>query len=230
MNSRDYLEHVLDFYNRTAHFYDLGEFVRRETRKMAVEMSSLRTGDRVLDLCTGTGDLALAFASQGADVVGIDISRGMLARAAAKNSHLRTTWIEMDASQLQFQDKAFDISAISLGLHHMPEAVQHRVLSEMHRVTKRLIVIVELNVPRNPRWWPIWVRVFRVLDESEYISQWVKQDLERTCTSAGLRIDNQTVTTWGMHRILMCAPSECAIPGANLLIASYTQKQTRYSN
>jgi ubiquinone/menaquinone biosynthesis C-methylase UbiE len=206
MNSNDYLAHVLDFYNRMARFYDLGEFVRRGTRAMAVEMSKLRPGDRVLDLCTGTGDLALAFASRGADVVGVDISRGMLAQAAAKNSHLPTTWIEMDASLLLFENKAFDISAISLGLHHMPEAVQHRVLSEMERVTERLVVIVELNVPCHPKWWTIWTRVFRWLDESEYISKWVEQDLPRTCTKATLRVERQVVTTLGMHRILLCRP------------------------
>ena len=189
MNSSDYLAHVLDFYDRMARFYDLGEFVRRGTRAMAVEMSELRPGDRVLDLCTGTGDLALAFASQGADVVGVDISRGMLAQAAAKNSHPRTTWIEMDASQLLFEDKAFDISTISLGLHHMPEAIQHCVLSEMERVTRRLAVIVELNVPRNPRWLAIWTRVFRWIDKSEYICDCVEQDLTSNCTKAALEVE-----------------------------------------
>jgi ubiquinone/menaquinone biosynthesis C-methylase UbiE len=209
MNSSDYLAHILDFYNRTAHLYDFGEFVRRGTRTMAVELGELRPGDRVLDICTGTGDLALVFASRGANVVGVDISSGMLAQAAAKNSQPSTTWIEMDASQLLFADKTFDISTISLGLHHMPEAVQHQVLSEMDRVTRRAIVIVELNVPRNPRWWAIWTRVFQWLDESEYIAKWVSQDLSSTCAKADLGVERQIVTTLGMHRILLCRPNGC---------------------
>ncbi len=204
MSDNDYRKHVLDFYNRMAGFYDLIEFVRRGTRTRVLELSDFKAGDKVLDVCTGTGELALAFASQGATVVGIDLSRGMLDRAAKKNGYRNSTWLEMDATQLEFQDKTFDISTISLALHHMPEATQCHVLSEMVRVTRRQVVIVEHHTPSNPKLWTAWATIASWLDESEYLSDWVRQDLSKTCRSAGLRVKEQTVMTFGLHHIVLC--------------------------
>jgi ubiquinone/menaquinone biosynthesis C-methylase UbiE len=206
MIGRDYRKHVLEFYNRMAAFYDLGELVRRDTRRKTVALCAPKPDDKVLDVCTGTGDLALAFASNGIQVTGIDISTGMLRQAARKDRLRRLTWLEMDASCLYFRDKHFDISTISLGLHHMPEAIQWRVLSEMARVTRRHVAIVELNAPSNPRWRPIWAAIFKLLDESEYISEWSQQDLVSTCRRAGLEIERRIVTTLGMHRLILCSP------------------------
>jgi ubiquinone/menaquinone biosynthesis C-methylase UbiE len=206
MIGRDYRKHVLEFYNRMAVFYDLGEWVRKDTRRKTVELCAPKSGDTVLDVCTGTGDLALAFAGNGNQVTGIDISSGMLRQAARKDRHKRLTWLEMDASCLYFQDKCFDISTISLGLHHMPEAVQWGVLSEMARVTRRHVAIVELNAPRDPRWRGIWAALFKLLDESEHIPEWSQQNLESTCYRAGLEVEQSMVTTLGMHRLVLCSP------------------------
>lgn len=203
MIDNDYLKHVLEFYNRMAGLYDLSEFIRRGTRRTVLALSDSRTGDKVLDVCTGTGELALAFASQGATVVGIDISRGMLDQAAKKNTHRRPTWLEIDATKLPFKDKTFDISTISLALHHMPETTQCCVLSEMARVTRRQVVIVEPHTPSNTRLWNIWATVAAWMDESEYMSDWVRQDLSETCRLAGLRVDEEVVTTFGLHRITL---------------------------
>lgn len=106
-------------------------------------MSGCRSGEKVLDLCTGTGEMALAFARKGADVIGVDIARGMLRRAQTKNSIPNLTWVEMDASELPFGAKSFDISSISLALHHMPKEVQIDVLCELRRVTRKRVVIIE---------------------------------------------------------------------------------------
>jgi demethylmenaquinone methyltransferase/2-methoxy-6-polyprenyl-1,4-benzoquinol methylase len=171
-----------------------------------VALSDLEAGDKVLDVCTGTGELALAFSFQGADVTGIDISRGMLSRATRKDGHQEITWLEMNATQLQFQDKTFDISTISLALHHMPEPVQRRVLSEMARVTRRQIVIVEPHTPANPRLWSVWAAVASWFDESEHMLDWARQDFARTCQTTGLKIERVQVTTFGLHRITLCTP------------------------
>ena len=53
--------------------------------------------EKILDLCTGTGELALALAHQGAEVVSIDIARGMLKRAQTKSPSASLTWVEPDA-------------------------------------------------------------------------------------------------------------------------------------
>ena len=167
-----YQQHVLHFYNRFAHLYDLGEFIRRGTRRKALELSGWQPGEKVLDLCTGTGDLAITFASQGADVFGIDIARGMLKRARVKSATTapaRTSWFEMDATALAFADNAFEVSVLSLALHHMPVQVQLQVMRELRRVTSRRIVIIEPDVPVDQRWVPLWTFVASLIDESEHM-------------------------------------------------------------
>ena len=130
---RDYRSHVLYHYNRHADFYDRMEFIRRGTRRKAMILSGWRSGERILDLCTGTGEMALVFASQGANVVGTDIARGMLRRAVNKSLGTPSTWVEMDATRLAITDRAFEISIISLALHHMPVRIQVQVLQEPPR-------------------------------------------------------------------------------------------------
>lgn len=202
----NFRQHVLHYYNRFASLYDLGEFIRRGTRRKAMELSGWRTGETVLDLCTGTGELALTFASQGATVIGADLARGMLKVASIKGKALDSTWFQMEATSLAFADKVFDVSVLSLALHHMPENVQVNVLGELRRVTRRKVVIIEPDVPVKPNWVPIYAFVASVIDESEYMHEWVIQDLLRTCRTADLQVESVHESTFGLHRILLCRP------------------------
>ena len=204
----DYRWHIMHHYNRYAYFYDLMEFIRRGTRRKAMILSGWRPGERVLDLCTGTGELALTFASQGAKVVGTDIARGMLKRAVTKSPGLRSAWVEMDATDLAFAENSFEISVVSLVFHHMPVAVQLRVLQELRRVTRRRIVIIEPHTPANPRWFALWAGVASLIDESEYMHEWVHQDFTATCHTADLNVKSVHVTSLGLHRIILCDPEK----------------------
>jgi len=185
------------------------EFIRRGSRRKALALSGWRPDERVLDVCTGTGELALTFASQGARVVGADIARGMLKRAINKGP--RSAWVEMDASNLAFTENSFEISVLSLALHHMPIAVQLAVLKELRRVTTKRIVIIEPHTPANPRWFALWAGVAALIDESEYIHEWVQQDFVDTCFAANLNVESIHVTSLGLHRIILCDP-EISIP------------------
>jgi len=204
--NRDYRWHVRYHYNRYAYLYDVMEFLRRGTRRKAMNLSGWRPGEKVLDLCTGTGELALTFASQGARVVGADIARGMLKRAVTKNPDLRSAWVEMDATHLAFGEDTFEVSLLSLALHHMPVTIQLRVLHELRRVTRRRIIIIEPQTPANPRWFGLWAWVAAVIDESEYMHEWVRQDFTHTCHTADLNVDSVHVTSLGFHRIILCNP------------------------
>src|SRR5437879_12916444 len=83
-------EGVRRMFDRIAPFYDpmnrlmTAGLDRRWRRKTAVAV--VRPGDRVLDVCCGTGDLALAAAGAGGRVTGLDFSERMLARARRKSS------------------------------------------------------------------------------------------------------------------------------------------------
>ena len=201
-----YRRYVLHYYNRFANLYDLGEFMRHRTRRKATQLSGWQPGDRILDLCTGTGGLALAFASQGANVVAVDIARGMLKRASVKRHASAVTWLEMDATRLGFPNATFDVSMLSLALHHMPEDVQVHVLSELRRVTRRRIVLIEPEVPVKPNWFPAWAFVASVIDESEYMREWVRQDFIGTCERAGLRVESVETSRFWIHRFILCEP------------------------
>ena len=204
----NYKKHILKYYNQLAFLYDFSEFIRRGTRMETVHLSGWQPGDSVLDLCTGTGELALTFASRGAEVIGVDIARGMLQRARSKNGHGMTVWMEMDSTKLAFSDNSFDISVISLALHHMPERVQLHLLSELRRVTRKKVVLIEPNTPVDPSWVPLWKFVASIIDESEHIHEWCDQDLNATCQQAGLTVQAVYEKTYRLHQIVICEPNQ----------------------
>jgi SAM-dependent methyltransferase len=130
----------------------------------------------------------------------------MLKVAAAKQVQPKPVWQQMDPTDLRFPDKSFDIVTISLALHHMPRAMQRDVLAEVARVCRRRIVIVEPRVPKNPRLWSLWLLFAYFVDDSEYLSEWVKQDLAVTCRASGLRVVSTKRSNFGMHCIMLCTP------------------------
>jgi demethylmenaquinone methyltransferase / 2-methoxy-6-polyprenyl-1,4-benzoquinol methylase len=94
---------------------------------------------RVLDVATGTGDLALALRAAGAsDVVGLDFSAPMLEAAIRKEGEARgdrrITWVEGDAISLPFPDASFDAVTVAFGLRNMPS--YFAALREMERVLR----------------------------------------------------------------------------------------------
>jgi demethylmenaquinone methyltransferase / 2-methoxy-6-polyprenyl-1,4-benzoquinol methylase len=110
---------------------------------------------RILDLATGTGDLALALRATGAgDVVGLDFSAAMLAEAIRKEDTVagdrRISWVEGDAMSLPFADESFDSVTVAFGLRNMPSYLA--ALGEMWRVLRpagRLVCLetTPLQVP-----------------------------------------------------------------------------------
>lgn len=123
-------------------------------RRKAVAALALPSGARVLDLATGTGDLAIAIAETHTDaqVVGVDPSRNMLAEGTRKVSdiHLsnRVELLEGDAQALSFGDETFDGVTIAFGIRNVPDRL--KALREMARVTRTggRVVVLELSEPR----------------------------------------------------------------------------------
>jgi demethylmenaquinone methyltransferase/2-methoxy-6-polyprenyl-1,4-benzoquinol methylase len=79
----------------------------------------VRAGDRVLDACCGTGDLALAAREVGGKVVGVDFSEPMLARARSKSANIE--WIEGDLLALPFADGSFDAATVGFGVRNVAD-------------------------------------------------------------------------------------------------------------
>jgi demethylmenaquinone methyltransferase/2-methoxy-6-polyprenyl-1,4-benzoquinol methylase len=94
-------------------------------RRELVRASFVTGGERVLDLCTGTGDLALMFARTGASVVGVDLSVGMLAQARRRVRRAglssRVSLRAEDVLKLSVPAAAFDVVSIAFGLRNLQD-------------------------------------------------------------------------------------------------------------
>jgi demethylmenaquinone methyltransferase/2-methoxy-6-polyprenyl-1,4-benzoquinol methylase len=137
-----------DFVNRVI---SLGIDMR--WRRRAVRALTLKAGARVLDVATGTADLAIlsARAEPTATVVGIDPSERMLEigreKVARQGLSSRIELRSGDAETLPFDDGSFDAVSIAFGIRNVPD--RDRALGEMARVTRPggRVVVLELSEP-----------------------------------------------------------------------------------
>ena len=144
-------EGVRSMFDRIAPVYDamnrmmtagLDQRWRRDAAEAVVE-----PGDRVLDSCCGTGDLAIAAAVAGGQVTGLDFSRPMLERARDKAPEIE--WIEGDALALPFADGTFDAATVGFGARNLSEL--DKGLKELRRVLRPggRLAILEITRPRG---------------------------------------------------------------------------------
>jgi demethylmenaquinone methyltransferase / 2-methoxy-6-polyprenyl-1,4-benzoquinol methylase len=143
-------EGVRAMFDRIASVYDpmnrvmtagLDQRWRRITAEAAV-----RPGDRVLDGCCGTGDLAVACLRAGAgSVVGLDFSPRMIERARRKSAAV--AWVEGDLLSLPFDDGAFDAATVGFGIRNVTDL--ERALRELARVLAAggRLAILEITQP-----------------------------------------------------------------------------------
>jgi demethylmenaquinone methyltransferase/2-methoxy-6-polyprenyl-1,4-benzoquinol methylase len=140
-------------FDRIASVYDLMNSVmtagmHQRWRERAVDLAGVGPGSRALDVATGTGDLALALARRGADVVGVDFAEKMLdiARKKAPAIDFRTG----NALALEFSDDEFDAATVGFGARNFDDL--ERGLAEMTRVVKPggKLVVLEITTPQKP--------------------------------------------------------------------------------
>lgn len=156
---RAYYSHNQDAWAKLAPFYDYFTFPVRRLRREVVELSDAGTDARVLDVATGTGAQALAFADRCGEVIGIDLSERMLEIARQKSRRPNLSFLRADAAALPLGDGSFDVACISFALHEMPPSVRERVLREMVRVARPggTIVVVDYALPRYaPGSWLVY--------------------------------------------------------------------------
>jgi len=122
----DRIAPVYDAMNRTM-TAGLDRRWRAETAREVVS-----PGDRVLDACCGTGDLAVAAERAGGRVTGVDFSQRMLERARSKSDTVE--WIEGDALALPFADASFDAATVGFGARNLDDL--EAGLRELRRVLR----------------------------------------------------------------------------------------------
>jgi demethylmenaquinone methyltransferase/2-methoxy-6-polyprenyl-1,4-benzoquinol methylase len=113
-------------------------------RRRAVA-AAVRPGDRVLDACCGTGDLAIAARRAGASVVGLDFSERMLERARRKDAAIE--WLRGDLLALPFEDASFDGATVGFGVRNVDDL--DLALRELQRVLKPggTLAVLEITQP-----------------------------------------------------------------------------------
>lgn len=158
---------TLERYERIAPFYDLLDlpFEFRRYRKIRPLLFQGLTG-RILDAGVGTGR-NMPFYPSGAEVIGIDISAAMLARAERRRASLGVAveLCQMDVTQLAFPDRSFDAAIATFLFCVLPDDLQVQALREIGRVVKPAgtIRILEYVRPRGAlrkaitRLWEPWV-------------------------------------------------------------------------
>jgi demethylmenaquinone methyltransferase/2-methoxy-6-polyprenyl-1,4-benzoquinol methylase len=133
-----------DFLNRVL---SLGSDQR--WRRRAVRLAGDIHGKTVVDVCCGTGDLALAFAAAGARVLGVDFTPEMLAVAAAKKPLPRGGYTRGDALTLPVPDAAAHAVSIAFGLRNLADRTAG--LRELRRVLQPggVALVLEFGMPRG---------------------------------------------------------------------------------
>jgi demethylmenaquinone methyltransferase / 2-methoxy-6-polyprenyl-1,4-benzoquinol methylase len=154
---------VRAMFDRIAGVYDplntaMSAGLHHRWRARAAEEARVGPGSRVLDVATGTGDLAIELArrvSPGGEVVGSDFAEAMLDRArrkaaAASGSQVRPRFEWADAMALPYPDGSFDAATVGFGARNFDDLA--RGLAEMVRVVRPggRVVVLEITTPTRP--------------------------------------------------------------------------------
>ena len=137
-------------------------------KKEIAEIAKYSSPKKILDIATGTGDIAINLSKiNGSKIEGVDVSGNMLKIARKKIDELKIDNIALktcEAENLVFEDNHFDIVSIGYGVRNFSNL--EKGLSESYRVLKRdgKLIILETSVPENPI-----IKLFYTIITSIYI-------------------------------------------------------------
>jgi ubiquinone/menaquinone biosynthesis C-methylase UbiE len=150
------------FYDAFSHVYDAvialhSRDPRGELRTELVDRSETAEGEKVLDLCTGTGSTAVEMARRVGErgmVVGVDFSRGMLKKAQEKSRRRGMSnicWVEALANRLPFRAESFSTITCCYALYELKDSKRREVFREVVRalVRRGKFMVMEHETPVN---------------------------------------------------------------------------------
>jgi demethylmenaquinone methyltransferase/2-methoxy-6-polyprenyl-1,4-benzoquinol methylase len=186
-----------------APFYNVMTLPLVRVRNQVVDFVSADKGSTVLDVATGTGQQAFAFAKRGYNVIGVDLTESMLEIARRDNKDGYVKFEAADATHLRFEANSFDISCVSFALHDMPPNIREKVLQEMVRITKPdgIMVIVDYDLPHNKIGRALIYRLI-TLYEGEYYKQFIASDLDSLLRKTRVEVMERVSVLFGAGRIL----------------------------
>lgn len=159
-------DRVLQHFNSVARYYDfmntlLSFGIHHLWKRTAIKMLQLAPGDAVLDVCGGTGDLAILAAKKIGDagqVVVYDINRAMIQAGLHKVIHTpiekRIRYVQGDAEEISFPDQHFENAMVGFGIRNVTHV--EKGFREMYRILKPggKLMCLEFSKPTAPlfRW------------------------------------------------------------------------------
>lgn len=210
----DYYTYIRHIYHWAAPFYDLSDIVFSGLREKVVDLAAPEKGSRILDVATGTGKQAFAFAKRGFDVVGVDLSEDMLSVARRKKRFDNVSLQICDASNLPFKDDSFDVCTVSFGLHDMPSHIRQRVVKEMVRVTRPggTVIVVDHSLPEKG-FLRSFIYQYTKLYEGRYYPDFIRSDLKTLLRKSGIEIEQDVRLMLGGVRILKGINNKISLNG-----------------
>jgi len=117
-------------------------------RQTVYNLSMQENPKKIIDIATGTGDIALCFANDDVEVIGIDNARQMLDIANQKKSSFKNIQFQLeDAENMSFENNSFDVATVGFGVRNFEDL--NKGLNEIKRILKpgKKLIILETAVP-----------------------------------------------------------------------------------
>lgn len=177
-------------FDRQAHFYkERWASWSDESLRRLLTLADPKPSWRVLDIATGTGFTALAVAPLVAEVVGLDISPGMLTQARQRGISVpNVSWIEASADCLPFADADFDLVMSRIAPHHFPDIPAF--LAEARRVLRPggVFVLADTTVPDDDGQAAGWQNAVERERDPSHVANLSPETWRRLVTDAGLTV------------------------------------------
>ncbi len=146
-------DQIRRMFDRVAHRYDLVNSLislglHRRWRRCAAAAARLPAGGLALDVCAGTGDIAIALVRRGGRAVALDFAPEMIAVGRRKAASLGVRYVRADALLLPLPDHTFDAATIGFSLRNL--ASRARLFAELARVVKPGGRVVSLETSQPP--------------------------------------------------------------------------------
>ena len=179
----------------------------RRWRQMIVGWVDPRPGERIVDICCGTGTLSILLAERLAgagQVVGLELSPHQLRVARKKPNPGGLAFLNGDARSFPFSDGRFDKGVICGALHEMPAEVRHRVLAEAHRILRPggRMVFIEQHQPKNRFKRSAWDLLERLNPEYPTYRDLMHCGLIHEIERGGFRVKHSQVIAGGFFQIV----------------------------
>jgi len=157
---------IMNLFNLISKDYDklndiMSFGLHKSIKKDAIKNLKLDQSAKILDLCTGTGDLAGILQKTYTDckIIGMDFSENML--KIAKEKYPNIEFIEADCTQLPFEDELFDLCVISFGLRNTEDI--SKALQEIHRVLKKDGYFINIDLGKPNKFLDIFCKPYMYL-------------------------------------------------------------------